>query len=132
MVDQMYVEKLVPIHPTQKYPLFFITGAAQTSTVFRPLSSIHHLLIVHRRIGSTHPTAEKAGHPISLTRVTPFISPINRNAADLPGSPVTAHCQTTTSPSSKTTSPPSRSPNFGRKPLSTLKSVLPLPFLLFC
>jgi hypothetical protein len=132
MVGQMYVEKLVPIHPTQKYPLFFITGAAQTATVLRPLSGMHHLLIVNRRIGSTHPTAGKAGHPISLNRVTPFISPINRNAADLPGSPATAHYQTTTSPSSKTTSPPSRSPNSGRKPLSTLKFVLPLPFLLLC
>ncbi|KAE9367170.1 alpha/beta-hydrolase [Stipitochalara longipes BDJ] len=32
MVDQMYVEKLVPVAQTQKYPLFFITGAAQSGT----------------------------------------------------------------------------------------------------
>jgi hypothetical protein len=33
MVDQMYVEKLVPLKSTQKCPLFFITGAAQSATV---------------------------------------------------------------------------------------------------
>ncbi|CZR66583.1 related to fusarubin cluster-esterase [Phialocephala subalpina] len=32
MTGQMYVEKLVPQHPTQPYPLLFITGSGQTST----------------------------------------------------------------------------------------------------
>jgi len=33
LVDQMYVEKLVPEHPTQPYPLVFITGSGQTGSV---------------------------------------------------------------------------------------------------
>ena len=33
--NQMYVEKLVPVTPSQPYPLVFIHGQAQTGTVCR-------------------------------------------------------------------------------------------------
>jgi len=36
--DQMYVEKLSPVEPTQPYPLVFIHGQAQTGTVRQLLS----------------------------------------------------------------------------------------------
>jgi hypothetical protein len=51
MVDQMYVEKLVPLKSTQKYPLFFITGAAQSATVTPPflLTSVP-LLTMHKEL----------------------------------------------------------------------------------
>jgi hypothetical protein len=49
MVDQMYVEKLVPLKSTQKYPLFFITGAAQSATVIPPFLLISvPLLTMHK------------------------------------------------------------------------------------
>ena len=37
MVDQLYVEHLVPQNVQQKYPLVFWHGAAQTGTVSRLL-----------------------------------------------------------------------------------------------
>lgn len=45
MVGQMYAEKLVPLKATQKYPLFFITGVAQSATVILPLLSTWSLYL---------------------------------------------------------------------------------------
>jgi hypothetical protein len=54
MVDQMYVEKLVPLESTQKYPLFFITGAAQTATVFPPFPLTSGPLLTMRKELAQH------------------------------------------------------------------------------
>lgn len=83
---QMYVEKLSPaIGIPKTYPLVFIHGQAQTSTVMLGAIRPKLLRLMIHRIGSTNQTDLRAGRHTLPPEVTLSISWTRRLEADRPG-----------------------------------------------
>ena len=66
----MYVEKLVPLKSTQKYPIFFITGAAQSATVISPFPlTLAPLLTMRKELTQHAWRSRRLGFLLSLPRL---------------------------------------------------------------